>query len=106
MIPLLGAVFLVAGFVAVIRALGLAETGRHVVAEARQSVSVVRNGALGDDQKEKALQQSAKKLFRSFFTLALGGAAALFAPLLVVWIADALGWISLNAVIDASLSPV
>jgi len=105
-IPLLGAAFLVAGFVAVFRALGLAETGRQSVAEARQSVSVVRNPALSDDEKEKALQQSAKKLFRSFFTLALGGGVALFAPLLVVWIADAFGWISLDAVLDVSFSPV
>lgn len=106
MIPLFGAAFLVAGFVVIVRALGLEATSREVIVEARRSVDVVRNADFDDDTKEKALQATAKKLFRLFLLLTFGCGVALMAPLLVVWVGDWLGWISFDDVLRTSLSPV
>ncbi len=106
MIPWIGAVFLVVGFVIVIWLLGLVERSRQVMATARRSLGVIRDSSLSDDAKEVALRKDAIQLFGLFFILATGGAAAVFLPMGLVWLGDLVGWISLDSVFQVALSPV
>ena len=99
-----GAIFLVVGFVALIRVFGLTKKCRDVVELARSSLAVVRDPALDDDHKERALQSHAKQLFSLFFVLTAGAALALGLPTGVIWVLDRLQVVSLGRVIDVTLS--
>jgi len=103
---LLGAMLLVVGFVAIFRALGLAEIGLAVAKEAQNAQAVVRSNSLSDDDKEAAMKAATRKLFRRFFTLAMGGAAALLLPLAAVWLMSLVGIFDIDAVIAMSMSPL
>jgi hypothetical protein len=105
MTPWIAAGFLVVGFLVLLRLFGLVENSRIVLGVSRRSLGVIRNASLSDEAKERALQSDAKELFRLFFVLAFGGAAALLLPLGVVWLCDWLGLLSLQAVFDVALSP-
>lgn len=106
MIPWIGAIFLVVGFVVLIRLFGLVERSGDVLKVSRRSWEVIRNSTLSDEAKEKALQQDAKQLLRLFLMLVVGGAAAVFLPIGVLWACDRIGWISLDSVFAVALSPV
>lgn len=106
MIAWSGAVFLVVALVILLRVFGLVDRSREVLRVTQESLAVVRNPDLSDAKKEKALQRNSLRLFKLFLVLSAGGAAALVLPLAVVWGGDRLGWISLGAVIDVTLSPV
>ncbi len=103
---LFGAILLVVGFVAIFRALDLAETGLAVAKEAQSAQAVVRSKSLTDDEKEAAMKAATRKLFRQFFTLAFGGAAALLLPLAAVWVSSLVGIFNIDAVIATSMSPL
>ncbi len=103
---LLGAILLVVGFVAIFRALDLAETGLAVAKVAQNAQSVVRSKSLTDDEKEAALKAATRTLFRQFFALAFGGAAALLLPLAAVWMCSLVGIFNIDAVIATSMSPL
>ena len=105
MIQWIAAAFLVVTFVVVVRLFGLVEKSRNVVTVARRSLGVIRSSSLSDDAKEVALQRDAKQLFRLFFMLAFGGAAAVLLPMGLLWLCDQLGLISLASVLSAALSP-
>ncbi len=55
----LGAVFLVLGFIALLKLLGLVERSRRVVATSRAAMSALSDKTLDDDQKEAAMQTHA-----------------------------------------------
>lgn len=97
--------FLVVGFLVLLRLFGLVENSRRVVAISRRSLEVIRSPSLSDEAKQTALQSDAKQLFRLFFVLAFGGAAAVLLPLGVVWLGDRLGLLSLTSVLAVALSP-
>ena len=105
MIPWIAAGFLVVGFLVLLRLFGLVENSRIVLTVARRSLEVIRSQSLSDEAKETALQSDAKQLFRLFFTLLFGGAAAVLLPLGVVWLCDWLGLLSLRSVFEVALSP-
>lgn len=92
-------------FVGLLRAFGLVDNSQEVIRLSTTSLGVLRDPHLPDDKKEKALQANTLRLFRHFIFLALGGAAALTIPLVLLWLGDALGWVSLDDVLAASLSP-
>ena len=105
MIPWIAAAFLVVGFVAAVRLLGLVEASREVRSLARHSLGVLRSADFDDEEKELALQGNAKQLFRLFLILAFGGAAAALVPLGPLWLFDQYALISLESVFDVALSP-
>lgn len=103
-VELLAACFLVLGFIYIIRALKLVARARSVIAEGGHSLDVIFDNRVDDKQKEAALKQGAAKLFAHFVGLTLGGTLALILPVAVVWFADYLGLLSLQAVLGLTLS--
>ena len=101
---LAGAIFLVVGFVALVRIFGLVRKCGEVLDLARASLAVMRNPALDDAHKERALQSHATRLFSLFLLLTAGAGLALALPAGMIWILDALEVVSLRAVLDVTLS--
>jgi hypothetical protein len=101
---LAGAIFLVVGFVALVRMFRLMKKCGDVFDLVKSSLAVFRNPALDDDAKESALQSYARQLFALFLFLTLGAALALALPAGVIWILDVLQVVSLRAVIEVTLS--
>jgi hypothetical protein len=105
MIAWLAAFGLVVAFVLLARAFGLTERSRQVLETTRASMAVMRADSMSDAQKEAALQSNALALFRAFFVIAGGLAAAMLLPAAALWIVDRLGWLSFDRVLAVSLSP-
>jgi uncharacterized oligopeptide transporter (OPT) family protein len=103
-VSLAGAIFLVVGFVALVRMFGLIKKCGEVLDLVKSSLAVLRNPSLDDDAKEGALQSHAKQLFSLFLLLTLGAALALALPAGMIWILDVLQVLSLRAVIEVTLS--
>jgi hypothetical protein len=101
---LAGAIFLVVGFVVLVKAFGLLAKCSEVLDLARTSLAVLRNPALDDDSKESALQSNAVKLFLLFLLLTAGAALALVLPTGLIWVLDRLHVVSLRAVLELTLS--
>jgi hypothetical protein len=101
---LVGAVFLVVGFVALARVCALVERSKRVVVLAKQSLQSISNPDLDDDAREKALQRYAKELFFLFFAISLGSLTALGLPAGVVWLLDRAGLMSFESVVTVALS--
>ena len=101
----IAAAFLVVGFAVLVRVFRLVDKTREVGRVSRQSMAVIRSRSLDDGAKEAALQSDARKLFRLFFVLALGSAVALMLPMSMVWMGNELGLVSLDGVMDITLSP-
>lgn len=105
MIAWMAAGFLVVGFVVFAKLFGLVEKSGDVVAVSRGSLAILRDRSLSDDEKETSLQKNAGQLFRLAFSLGLGSAAAVLAPLGMLWVCDRLGWVSLASACDTAVSP-
>jgi len=101
---LVGAAFLVVGFVALARVCALVERSKRVVVLAKQSLQSISNPDLDDDAREKALQRYAKELFFLFFAISLGSLTALGLPAGVVWLLDRAGLMSFESVVTVALS--
>ena len=101
---LAGAIFLVAGFVALVRLFGLVKKCGDVFDLAKSSLAVLSDPSLGDDVKERTLQAHATRLFSLFLTLTLGATLALALPAGLIWILDVLRVVSLREVVDVTLS--
>jgi hypothetical protein len=101
---LAGALFLVVGFVLLVRAFGLIAKCGDVLDLVQSSLGVLREPSLDDDARERALQSHAKRLFALFFLLTAGAALALALPAALIWVLDALGLVSFDAVVDMTLS--
>jgi hypothetical protein len=104
LISYLGAVFLVLGFIALLKLLGLVERSKRVVATTRAAMSTLSDRELDDTQKEAAMQAHAKSLGLDFVVLAAGLATALLAPAGGILLLDRAGVLSFDAVIGATLS--
>ena len=105
MIHWIAVAFLVFCFVGLVKIFKLVEKSQQVIFISRQSFSVIRSDGLDDREKEVTLQRYARNLFGLFFVLLSGGAVAVLLPFGLLWIADFFGFISLESVIDATLSP-
>jgi hypothetical protein len=101
---LAGAIFLVVGFVVLVRVFGLTRKCGEVFDLARASLAVLRNPSLDDAAKESALQSHATRLFSLFFLLTAGAGLALALPAGFIWILDVLQVVSLRAVLEVTLS--
>ncbi len=104
MIEYAGAIFLVIGFVFILKITGLVEKSTRVIDISRQAMAVLRSAELDDDAKESAMQSYAKQLVGLFFLITIGGVAAVILPVMMIWGLDKLGLVSVDAVLDVALS--
>lgn len=106
MIPWIAACFLVVGFVILLKAFGLVDKSKDAIAVTRNSMQIIGDSNLTDEEKEKALQGNAKQLFGIFFVFLFGGAAAVFLPVGILWVAEFKGFLSLPEVWAVAISPL
>lgn len=85
---------------------GLIDRSKEVISVTRHSINIVGNADLTDEEKEKALQGDAKQLFGLSFIILLGGAAAVFLPIALLWIAEFKGVLILSEVWQVAMSPI
>lgn len=85
----------IAGFVLVFLASDLVGKSKQVFEISNQAMAAMRDPALDDEAREKAVQKASIQLFGSFFGLAFRFAAAIAGAVLPLWIADLSGWIPL-----------
>ena len=79
-----GSVLIVVLFVVLLRALKLVARSRQVVSLSQESLSIVSDKQLSDDEKEAQLQKHSLALMALFGILVVGSAVALGAPIGVV----------------------
>ena len=106
MIDWIAAAFLFISFILLVRVFGLVQKSQQVLTITRQAMEIVGNKNMDDDEKEKALRRHSLKLFGLFGLLLTGGAAAVFLPIGILWLADRAGWLALEPVFERVLSPV
>ena len=104
MIEYAGAIFLVIGFIIVLKVFKLVEKSTRVIDISRRAVADLRSSELDDDAKESAMQSHAKQLFGIFFRVNMGGIEAVFLPVAVIWELDRLQFVSLDAILRVALS--
>lgn len=94
------ALFVVVGFAAILEYLELPRHARMTARRSRNSLSILRDNALEDREKEKALQRQSRELFRLLGILGGGSVVALGLPLGVVWLLEQVGVGSFWGVLD------
>ena len=85
------AVFVVVGFAVTIERLHLPARARDVSRHSTASLNVLRDESLSDADKEAALQDRSRHLFRLLGILAGGSILALGLPLGIVWLLGQVG---------------
>ena len=106
MIEWIASALLVVAFVALLKTLQLNKRGNDIIEIALDSLEILSSSQLSDEQKESGLQKNSIKLFGLFFKLISGFAVALALPLGVLWLADQIRLVSLNAVLELTISPL
>jgi len=99
-----GAIFLVVGFIFILKVAKLVEKSTRVVSISKQAVAELRDAELSEDTKEAAMQSHAVQLLGLFVWITIGGIAAVFLPVLLIWCLDQLQLVSLDAVLEVALS--
>lgn len=96
---LLGASLCVIVFALLLHLVRLVDRTRDVLAIGRESAATMRDATLSDEEKEKAVQRGALRLFGLLFVLLLGSAACLLLPLALIWLLEFAGLFSLRGVL-------
>jgi hypothetical protein len=97
-VDVIGASFVVIGFAVLAHYIGLVRWTGEVMHHARRANEVMRDSALDDFAKEKAVQSVAIEMFKLLGLLIVGSIIAVGLPLAVVWLAGAAGILSFDAV--------
>ena len=97
---LLGAVFIVIGFAAIAYLLRLPKYAGEVFTKVNSAMLALRDPDLGDDQKEKLLQQYAIRMFALLGILTGGSVLALTVPLGLVWTLGLVQIMSFDGVLE------
>lgn len=85
------ATFVVVGFAVTLESLHLPARACEVGQCSTECLDVLRDDSLSDREKEEALQQRARRLFKLLGILVGGSALALGLPLLGIWLVEQLG---------------
>ena len=101
---LAGAMVILIGFIAFMQFFGLVEKSIKVVNIAKLSIAIVQDQSLDDNQKESMMQKHAKELFSLFFLITTGSIAALAIPFTFVWLMELADLLTVNEVIETTLS--
>jgi hypothetical protein len=91
MAVVLVSVIAIAAFIVVFWLVQVVPVAVRAIAVARKSIDSMRDPALSDDIREKAVQEGALLLFRSFASIAIRSVTALVAALLPISVADWMG---------------
>jgi hypothetical protein len=100
MTSLFGAVLLVIGVIALMKAFGLFPRALQVVRTSRSALEVMNDPECGDDRKESLLQGYSVSLLRSFVDLLMRGVGSIAIPVGLLWMLQFAGLLSLEAVWD------
>ena len=101
---ILGGCVVVICFVALVEKTGLIRRSNKVLERAKLAALDISNSELDDDAKEVAMQSHAKSLFSLFFQITLAALICLFLPLALIWGLERLNLLSLNAVLEMTVS--
>ena len=104
MMELAGGIVIVLGFLIFVKIFGLVEKSTKVISIAKSSMSIVQNANLDEYEKEIAMQKHAKQLFALFFFITLGSITALAVPFGLVWLMELAKILTVNKVIETTLS--
>lgn len=100
----MGALLVVVVFILMLHVLGLRHMGLEVTAISQRALAVLRDSELDDDAKGALMRRQAKRLFVLFFFLTFAGAAALLAPVGLIYALDVVGLISFEGVMGMLVS--
>ena len=94
----------IAAFVAVFHVSGLVARALAALTVARETMAVIADKTLDDEEKEPLVQQAALRLFGQFGLITLTGIVVLAVPGVVMWGGDLIGLAPFAAVSDFLLS--
>lgn len=100
----LGGIIVVLGFVVLLKLFGLIERSKRVISIAKSSVTVMQDKEMDDLAKEKAMQKNATDLLVLFLIITVLSALAVALPFVLVWIMELIGLVTINEVIELTLS--
>jgi hypothetical protein len=99
-----GAIILVIGFLVLVKYLKVIEKSSKVISIAKQSIVIIKDSESSDLQKEIAMQKYAKELLFLFLAITVGSVLALAIPFAIVWLLELAGLMSVQSVIEVTLS--
>lgn len=100
----LGGIIVVLGFVVLLKLFGLIERSKRVISIAKSSVTVMQDKQMDDLGKEKAMQKNATDLLVLFLIITVLSALAVGLPFVLVWVMELAGLVTVNQVIELTLS--
>ncbi len=98
------AIALVVLFALGLKGFKVISSSRQVISLSKTVMSTLQDKSMTDLEKEKVMQKYSLEFFKFFLIILLGCAAAVGIPLALIWLADLMGWVSLQAVLDLTLS--
>ena len=98
MTAFLGAVSLLIGVIALMKAFGLFPRALRAVRTSVSALEVINDPTYGDDRKEALLQAHSISLLRAFLDLLLRGVGSVAVPVALLWTLEFAGLLSLKAV--------
>jgi hypothetical protein len=99
MTAFIGAVSLVIGVTALMKAFALGPRALHALRTSRSALAAMTDPTRGDDQKAAVLQGYSLALLRSCVDLVIRGVGAIAIPLGLLWTFECAGLLSLSAVL-------
>jgi hypothetical protein len=101
-----GALIFVIAIIVLIQALGTIEKGRIALRRTQTAFATLANKELSEEERERSAQSAAIQLFADFGRISVRAGLAFLVPLAVVALLDMAGLVSLNELLDKSISPV
>lgn len=101
---IIGASFLVAGFLILFKLLNLMEQARDTLTASRLSVFEISRRDIDDEEKEKNLRAHSLTLLKAIAALMLGSILAAGLPLVILWGLDIVDLLSLEATLETASS--
>ena len=99
-----GGIIVILGFFVFVRLFRLVEASKQVFDITKSAIATIRSTALNDYQKEVTMQKYAKKLLALFFLITIGSIAALAIPFGLIWLMQLAKLLTVNEVIETTLS--
>jgi len=94
------AIFSVLLFLVAFQLVRIVPAARRAIAIAQGALGAMRDPALNDDAREKAVQRASIALFGAFGSILLRSLLALAAAVAPIWLADQVGWAQTESVVD------
>ena len=93
------AIFSIAVFLVALHFSGALRAGVAILPVARGALNTIQNQALGDDEKERAIQRATVRLARSLVSIVIRSAFTLAVSLVPLVAAEYFGWADIDEVI-------